>query len=76
MLDTLSVYLPLFETWRSLFPHDSFANLTAKIRATCLEFVSFVVQAIRFLRRNAACEYLTLISTCSHGKPIGRRSPD
>jgi hypothetical protein len=53
MFENLSMYLPLFETWRRLFPEASYSELSDCMRATCLDFVAFVVQAANFLRRNA-----------------------
>ncbi len=67
MLDTLCVYLPLFENWRNLYPHESFTHLGDKVRAACREFVGFTVHAIRFLRRNAACECMYYQSYRKHG---------
>ncbi|KAF2809091.1 uncharacterized protein BDZ99DRAFT_571917 [Mytilinidion resinicola] len=53
MLETLSQYLPLFETWCRLFPEASYTELSDSICNTCLAFFSFVVHAIRFLRNSA-----------------------
>ncbi|KAK3944663.1 hypothetical protein QBC46DRAFT_350391 [Diplogelasinospora grovesii] len=61
MLETLSVYLPLFETWRRLFPKESFTDLSNRMRITCVRFVAFLVQAIKFLRRNTASNMLLSI---------------
>jgi hypothetical protein len=53
MLECLSMYLPLFETWRRLFPEAFYSELSDYMRNTCLDFVGFVVEAVKFLRRNA-----------------------
>lgn len=53
MLETLSTYLPLFETWRRHFPEAEYSELSDCMHTTCLDFVAFIVQAVKFLRRNA-----------------------
>jgi hypothetical protein len=50
MLETLSMDLPLFETWRGLFPEAEFSSC---MRNTRLDFVAFVVNTINYLRRSA-----------------------
>lgn len=52
MLQKLSNYLPLFERWRTLFPEASYSELSNTMRSTCLDFITFIIQAINFLRRN------------------------
>lgn len=51
MLETLSIYLPIFEAWTKLFPATDYAQLTDCIKKTCSEFVAFIVEAILYFRR-------------------------
>jgi hypothetical protein len=51
MLETLSVYLPLFETWTKHFPAADYTSLAECIKRTCGEFVLFIVEAILYYQR-------------------------
>jgi hypothetical protein len=53
MLESLSVYLALFEKWTDLFPGSDYVDLTETIKKTCGEFVAFLVQAIRYFQRSS-----------------------
>ncbi|KAG4438253.1 hypothetical protein IFR05_006281 [Cadophora sp. M221] len=52
MLETLSVYLPLFEEWTKLFPAYDYSQLAECIKKTLCEFVAFVVEAILYFQRH------------------------
>ena len=53
MFEKLSIYLPLFETWARLFPEAEYSELSECLKETCVHFIAFIVNAIKYLRRPA-----------------------
>lgn len=57
MLETLSIYLPLFEEWTKLFPLSDYSQLADCIKRTLCEFVDFIVEAIVYFQRHPFRKY-------------------
>lgn len=65
LLEDLFNKLPLFERWCSFFPKKTYPELSDCIRNTCISYFEFLVNAIKFLRRNAIKNMLLTICSCS-----------
>jgi hypothetical protein len=66
MLETLSTYLPLFETWAKLFPTTDYTQLAKCIKSTCSDFVAFLVEAILYFQRASFCIYASNPLECNN----------
>ncbi|KAI1422503.1 hypothetical protein F5Y12DRAFT_762389 [Xylaria sp. FL1777] len=58
MVANLSSFLPLFEQWLRLFPTAKFDELSEAIIQTFLEYLSFLVEAIIYLRKSSLVNIL------------------